>query len=67
MIKNISIWTPEKNKEKFELQIKESSSYGEIFDLAFELRQFAINGMQEMQKQDKPAEQPVVEPVVIEE
>jgi len=60
MLKNISILEIEKNGKKFPLYLDAPTTYGELFDVAMELRQFAVNGIQEIIKNEtvKPPEQP---------
>lgn len=56
MIKNIAVIEIEKHGKKFQLHLTESTTYGEIFDVSMELRQFAINGINELAKADAPKE-----------
>lgn len=48
MIKNITIIQIKKGEKEFDIHIKESSSWEEIFGVAMELRQMALNGINEM-------------------
>lgn len=52
MLKNIAVIEIEKHGKKFLLQLTESTTFGEIFDVSMELRQFAINGINEITKAD---------------
>ncbi len=43
MIKNIAVIKIEKNGKEFEIQVRDPSSWTEIFEVALELRQLALN------------------------
>ena len=59
MLKTISILEIEKHGKKFPLYLDAPTTYGELFDVAMELRQFALNGIQEMIKaENEAAKQP---------
>jgi len=63
MLKNIAVIEIEKHGKKFQLQLTESTTFGELFDVSMELRQFAINGINDIAKKDVPKEEKPVEEV----
>ncbi len=54
MIKNIAVILIKKAEKEFELHVKDASSWAEIFDVAMEIRQMALNGINEMIAKEQP-------------
>lgn len=62
MIKNIAVILIKKAEKEFELHVKDPSSWAEIFDVAMELRQAALNGINEMIEQEKKKQEEAESP-----
>lgn len=54
MIKNITTIELGKGDVKYPLHLNQPTTYAQLFDVALELREFALKGMQEAAKIDEP-------------
>lgn len=54
MLKNITIIDLGKGDVKYPLHLNQPTTYAQLFDVALELREFALKGMQEAAKMDEP-------------
>jgi hypothetical protein len=67
MIKNIAMIIIKKAEKEFELHIKDNSSWAEIFDVAMELRQMALNALNEQVAQEQKKPEEAVQPEEVKE
>lgn len=55
MLKAVTILEFEKGEKKFPLYLMEQTTHADLFDLSFQIRDFALKGMEEIAKQQEDA------------
>lgn len=65
MLKSITILEIEKHGKKFPIHLGDNTTFGELFDVAMELREFAIKGINELGKKDIPTSVQEPQPVEV--